>query len=328
MVVIRKKPLAMKLVAAKKKKVVPTIAKKKKMVTTSTKAPAKAPKKKVVHPHAFRPNNELVPLTAFAAKCTAIPGIVNATLLLETAIGNRAMVIGTSTGTSGATFAIIAWDDAGVNVRTMYTPPVFALDGLNGGPTASKTMKHSIEVISNTNTLKREGNVRALQLNARIVLPAGPDILTPLQLNILFTKLFGLNDTVNVGCDVLRSPQTLSGVPADAPSYERFRSFVVPPTINNYFAHFSEWPALSDTTDYNRPMSTQIWLFDSVTQQQTYTITGHLTSYCRYPVDTAAHLTSKEQPIADHAEVAKSASLTVGRPVMGGVDKGVRIITE
>ena len=237
--------------------------------------------------------------------------------MLDTAVGNRAMVIGTSTGVIGTAFAILQWDDAGVNIRQLFTPPVFALDGLNGGPTATKCMKHSIEAITNTNTLKREGNVRALQLNARIVLPAGPDVMTPAQWDTVFTKLFGLNDTVNVGCDVLRSAQTLTGVPADSPSYERFRAFSAPSSFNTYFAHFTEWPALSDFVDYERPMSTQIWLFDSVSQQQTYTITGHLTSYCRYPVDTAAHLTSKEQPVAAHGDVAKSASSTVKAPVMG-----------
>jgi hypothetical protein len=316
---IQKSKSAMKV--SLKKKVKPTIAKKKVQAQPATKKPAQkaAPKKKAVHDHAFRPGNHLVPLTAYAAKSTAIPGIVNSTLILGVAEGNRAMVIGTSAGTTGTAYAMIVWDNGGV-AKTLHTPPVYALDGLNNGPTASKVMKHSIEVISNTNALKREGNVRALQLNSRLVFPVAPDVMTPAQWNDVFVKLFGLNDTVNIGCDALKRSTTLSGVPADTSAYERFRHFSVPGAVNTYFANFSEWPLLTDSVDYARPMSTQVWLFDSVTQQQTYTITGHLTSYCRYPVDTAAHLTSKDQTVAPAAELAKTAALTAQNPVISSWD--------
>jgi hypothetical protein len=319
-----------KLMAAAKKKVMKSSLVKKKKVQPKTKTvPPKAPAKKPeVHVHAFRPNNEIVPLTSFAAKCTAIPGVVNSTLTLGTAPGNRAMVIGTSTGITGMTYSVIQWDDASV-ARFVFTPPVFTVDGLNGGPTATKVMKHSIEVVSSTNALQREGNVRALQLNARLVLPNYPALLTSIELNTLFTKLFGLNDTINVGCEALTRPMVLSGIPADSSAYERFRGFTTPTTFDAYWALFAEWPALSNTADYQRPLSTQIWLFDTVTEQQTYTITGHMTSYCRYPIDTAAHLTSKDQPVVDAAAVAKSAMATVKQPIISiGVDRGATVITR
>lgn len=226
----------------------------------------------------------------------------------ELTIGNtnRAAAIFTNFGTSGTIGVAFSWPKAGgAAVATplyTFTIPTIALADDAGGPTSLRAMKCGVDVVTNTPLLSRGGPVIYLNTDQRFTVDAQPSLMTATQWNNFYSAISAHPRRHKLDVNDFSQPRHVYAHVVDDPTYNDFGENKGAQTFDQFFQHVSIYPGGTPT---DRPMSTIIYLFDTVgsSNNQLIHFSAKASFYSRWPLTSVPGQAQKEIPVAPQAQI-------------------------
>lgn len=220
---------------------------------------------------------------------------------------------------------------ANPRITTFVIPQLSAGAAGGNGPTAGRAMKASLTVMNSSAHVHMGGSVKYLNATSRIVWPtAGTSSLNAYECSTVFNQIEEQAETQTINGTAFAEPKVMYCHPSNEIEYTAFRQFRGSTSLTDFNA-FSTSPGpvlLAGSKDAHnfirsistfepptvsvanegtsqgssidtklRPMSTICVLFNTPSEDQSYTLTARSSYYTRWPM---AHvLGQKHKPIPD-----------------------------
>jgi len=236
----------------------------------------------------------LIPSLTSAGAAFPYGGMVRVNISL--AVGDRAIIAVTNTGTAGTIMARVQLTAAGVFVRDAFTIPTLALGDEAGGPTSGRAMKCGVSVVNTTQFLNRGGRVYHLNADQRVRLAAAPSAWSVAQFGSAFETLIAHPRTIEGDGAEYGKPREFISHVVDQSRYNDFAEWNGTATLDEFYLHTAVWPASAPS---DRPMSTTFLCFDAPATTNTYTLTARGVFYTRWPLDTVPGQCHQKVPVAE-----------------------------
>jgi hypothetical protein len=241
------------------------------------------------HPHS-------IPVTHTDGQAFPYTGLVR--LNVNHTLGSLKIVVITNTGDSGTLLTYI--NNTSTPFLSTSTVPALANGGTSGGPTSSRSMKFSAEIINTTKILDMGGRVYALNVDQRVVLPNALSSMTQAQFKTFADTVIAHPECQALSGTYFEKPKCIVGTCVNNPEYERFKPFVGIKTADGVADSWALWDSpLVPLVRGTRSMSTVILVFDEFSTAQSYTVSAHGSWYTRWPLESILGQSMSDIPTAD-----------------------------
>lgn len=230
--------------------------------------------------------------------------------------GFTTVLLATNAGDTGMVALLFDIDPAGEIVNESLQTlviPTLAASATDGGPTAMRSMKLSVNVTNCSNALRRGGRVTYLNSSQRLAAQS----VSNTNYSAVVKSIKSAPARRRITGDDLRVAKHLIAFPVDNVNYNTFRENRGP---NVSFVDYLLTPR---TAGSSRPrgMSIIAYVFDPVAETQDYSVTIRAAFYTRWPLTSVPGQSMRPIPTApaevlnhvhDHAENTANDLLHVG----------------